>query len=783
MAPPKKDVFADLFQTANPCANTNSNKLSLLERQTAAKGTEMSNGRNIAGSNNSSWSNLDFLSGQDASSVNSGAGSTRSMTPQTQQIPKESKNDPFDIFNLTEPRKAEVGNNINIPNNRASHSSGSLLDDDFIDAFPEVKTKTPERTPEAINRAEKLVSYEDIPPPVKETKVNANNSTSSVNSMGKKDHVLAELIDIGFSVDDANEAIQKIGLDLQECVNYIMNKGNPKNTERNTRSSQRNQSPLGMPNDGDIAAKLNGLSNDLFNKASFFLNKSKDTVIKNIKQYQDGLADSPDQNLPAWMRSQHRYKADAIEKKYKEEGAEDYGSDEDNINKDAINEFMRSQREKDKEKAKLRYNNWKQMAKESITSNRNTPSPRTGSSSEVSSNLVPSKSRSPLPNLANTHKKEPLQHPQPEKLSALPKKEDPQPSMPEVDLLGLNELTSRSQSFKKSGNTEEGMYVPSSRRRARLTRKTVSTPLNEFEQSDYTSSKERATELFTNGDYDNALKYYLRALEVLPPKHELRIIMNSNVSINYIKLGDYKKAKEHCDTGLELIDKEDINNSGVQIGGKPVKSWYIKLLSRRAESLEMLESFNESLSNYVELIQLGVNDKKIMDGKRRVNNICNPPSQESKPKPKPKPTPQVALPITTNSSKSSTSRNENLSKLKERDNKAKIEEQRKFELHDSVHERLHQWSNGKEDNIRSLLLSLPSILPERLGFPFLTTKKLTMNDLMLPKKVKINYMKVISNIHPDKSGNLDIEDKMLCQGAFITLNKSWDIFKEQNGMN
>lgn len=80
-------------------------------------------------------------------------------------------------------------------------------------------------------------------------------------------------------------------------------------------------------------------------------------------------------------------------------------------------------------------------------------------------------------------------------------------------------------------------------------------------------------------------------------------------------------------------------------------------------------------------------------------------------------------------------------------------------------------------------MSLDDIIPSKLGLPFATTKKLTINDLMLPKKVKINYMKVISSIHPDKLINLELEDKMVCEAVFITLNKAWDIFKEQNGMN
>ncbi len=52
---------------------------------------------------------------------------------------------------------------------------------------------------------------------------------------------------------------------------------------------------------------------------------------------------------------------------------------------------------------------------------------------------------------------------------------------------------------------------------------------------------------------------------------------------------------------------------------------------------------------------------------------------------------------------------------------------------------------------------------------------------MLPKKVKINHMKAIA-IHPDKLSNLQLQDKMICQGVFVVLNKAWDAFKQQNNM-
>jgi hypothetical protein len=177
--------------------------------------------------------------------------------------------------------------------------------------------------------------------------------------------------------------------------------------------------------------------------------------------------------------------------------------------------------------------------------------------------------------------------------------------------------------------------------------------------------------------------------------------------------------------------------------------------------------------------RLGVSDKKVMDGKRRVNDIVNP-----KPKPTPKPTPKAAPKATPKAPAAPKPSNpaSNLTRIQKQNAEAKAREEEMFKLHDKVHEQLQAWSNGKEDNIRTLLTTLPDIIPERLGFPFVSDKKIGLGDLMLPKKVKINYMKVISAIHPDKLSNLQLQDKMICQGVFVVLNKAWDTFKQQNNM-
>jgi hypothetical protein len=55
------------------------------------------------------------------------------------------------------------------------------------------------------------------------------------------------------------------------------------------------------------------------------------------------------------------------------------------------------------------------------------------------------------------------------------------------------------------------------------------------------------------------------------------------------------------------------------------------------------------------------------------------------------------------------------------------------------------WKGGKADNLRELLSSLELVL-----WPEAQWKKIGMAELVLPNKVKIQYMKGIAKVHPDK---------------------------------
>lgn len=95
-----------------------------------------------------------------------------------------------------------------------------------------------------------------------------------------------------------------------------------------------------------------------------------------------------------------------------------------------------------------------------------------------------------------------------------------------------------------------------------------------------------------------------------------------------------------------------------------------------------------------------------------------------------------------------------------------------------MQQQISKWKGGKDTNLRALLSSLQQILPQDIAA---TVPTIQLNELLMPKQVKIRYMKVIARVHPDKvPAGLSIRDQLLAKGVFEGLNSSWEAFKLQN---
>ncbi|CAI4058854.1 hypothetical protein SKDZ_04G5200 [Saccharomyces kudriavzevii ZP591] len=319
--------------------------------------------------------------------------------------------------------------------------------------------------------------------------------------------------------------------------------------------------------------------------------------------------------------------------------------------------------------------------------------------------------------------------------------------------------------FTKSDSTENNTLFGESSNAASVV------PISDIELSGYSEFKAKGATLFKNGDYVNSLQEYEKALNSLPSNHPLRIIGLSNIIASQLKVGEYSKSIVNSDLALALFPpakaswNTKISNSDPQ---RSFNDMWPKIMIRRAESFEHLESFKNALETYQELISRNFFDDKIMQGKRRCQNFISPPLVRKstpvkkttptlkKPAPDPSPAP-IDIP----------------SKVKEQEL-----ENAKLALYDKVFGKIGTWKGGKEDDIRHLLSNLSQLLT------WCNWKDVSMQDLVMPKKVKIAYMKAVAKTHPDKiPESLSLENKMIAENIFSTLSIAWDKFKQQNDIN
>lgn len=735
MVPPKKDAFADLFQSANKNNPPKANKLAMSQRQ-----THQNNDWDILSGNSSS---LAIASGANTPSVDPFDIFTSNGTGNGGNNMNSSiKNDPFDIFGGSDSNINSVnGSNAHVNDVSSFNNNNneiSLLDDDFTDAFSKVEVRND-------NNGSKVSTPKVSTPSIAKF-------TKPATPTSAKDHIIAELVDIGFSIEDANEAVSVKGHNLQSCVNYIMSKNQDSNS--NSRSNSRTNS---NSNSSSQKPQVTFNGGDWLNKGVSLFNQTKNTVMKNLDQFVEGQISQPGNtspvkdDRPAWMKSADKYKDQATERKF---GGEDYGSDSENINHEEISRFMQQTKEKDRERNKQRLQSMKQAVLTPSSSNRASPK-----INATNFEKPPSSSNRASPNINNTFEKPPsrMSTPNERSQSSTPKNtssaKSAAPAIPkptpiaspksveaEVDLLGMS-------SNLKSSSMRDNV------------------PLNQFDQTDYTLSNNKAQQSFKSGDYATALESYLICLGKLSNNHELRVVINSNLANVYKLVGQLKNALQSIDEALGLITEDEINDASYQISDKSIKYWYTKLIICKAEVLEHSEKYEDSLANYSILIQkLGVVDRKITDGRRRVDKIVNPENYKPKPAAKPK----VVAPTPTRPTKTKPLQTEELDGLQK----------------EKIDIKIQQWVDQKQDNLRSLLVELNDIIPAKISMSD-KLRHLTGNELMLPKQVKINYMKVISSIHPDKLASQCKDDKvteLVCKSVFIKLNQSWEQFKSQENV-
>ncbi|RAK98946.1 UBA/TS-N domain protein [Aspergillus ibericus CBS 121593] len=297
-----------------------------------------------------------------------------------------------------------------------------------------------------------------------------------------------------------------------------------------------------------------------------------------------------------------------------------------------------------------------------------------------------------------------------------------------------------------------------------------------------------AAEAYKRGDYAAAHEAFTAALTPLPNKHPITIIIRSNRAMTALKVGEPKEAISDADIIVEIIGPSKGEGESIDLlngePSKPMKDFFGKALMRKAEALEQLERWADAAQTWKLAVENGHGGSTSIQGRTRCEKaagISKPVSKPAAPArrpPAPAPKKVSALDDVQGRSASSGASFEAVTRLRAANQAAERADEEKFALSESVDARVAAWKNGKQDNLRALLGSLDTVLWPEAGW-----KKVNMSELIMPNKVKIQYMKGIAKVHPDKiPTNATTEQRMIAGAVFGALNEAWDKFKKENNL-
>lgn len=263
------------------------------------------------------------------------------------------------------------------------------------------------------------------------------------------------------------------------------------------------------------------------------------------------------------------------------------------------------------------------------------------------------------------------------------------------------------------------------------------------------TARETGNAHFKRGDYSSAHTSYSSSLSHLPKGHPLTLVLLTNRSLTSLKTGDPKTAIIDCDTAITLvgISKGESETLDFLDGSspRPMRDYYGKALMRKAEALEQMEKWSEAAAVWREAVEGNHGGATSMQGRLRAEKAANPSSTAARSASKPKAAAVANKPPPNHQPAAAQGHSAAVSALRAANAAADRADDERFALYDSVELKINNWKNGKQDNLRALLASLETVL-----WPEAQWKKISMADLVLPGKVKVQYMKGIGRVHPDK---------------------------------
>ncbi|KAJ8324179.1 auxilin-like clathrin-binding protein required for normal clathrin function [Batrachochytrium dendrobatidis] len=290
------------------------------------------------------------------------------------------------------------------------------------------------------------------------------------------------------------------------------------------------------------------------------------------------------------------------------------------------------------------------------------------------------------------------------------------------------------------------------------------------------STKSLGTEMFKKGQFSDAVVHYTTAIQALqalssstmstdPAYMSLLVTLLTNRASAMLKTGQYREAIADCTQALGISSND------------------LKGLHRRACAYEAIEMWTEALKDYRMVMETGGASKSVSEGIVRCNkalqgsdrgtlasetNAINSSASVSQPKLVKPSSVQVQSAV-----------DAAVQKLRHQAIQAEQEETEKFALGDEIEAKINHWRRNKEDNLRALISTLNMVLWPSLGW-----KPVGLGELVTPQQLKVRYMRAVGKVHPDKLGvDATVEQRLIANHVFSTLNKAWDLFKASNGIS
>lgn len=645
--------------------------------------------------------------------------------------------------------------------------------------------------------------------PKPQPKKEKNPESTSNNSLHPQIQAVAELVDMGFTTEKSKIALEatESGTDVQAAVGWLLNQAHEDSQKKsqtqrkegypsaNTRPQQSRRTPGRRKSSGGSSAKPAWMREQERNGASqrrqdsgFPANGEKDpsqyaaeigtkmfktanslwkTGTKRLNQAVAEINSDSDSSQPKWMKeAQSKTNIQEPGRPQREPDANDH----DRIATKAKQQRTARHIEPDvTDEALMLEANTRPISRKSR--------PKAAVPQELSQPPPPSRSKGPPEHSQSQPKfmQQAVARDPRAKLSRQAIEEEtsqayisparrkkttpnPPPTEQEPDLL-FDSSQSFMQSTPKSSRPPPASQV--------ITRPTASLPtrptppkrniptISKFALQASTKARREGTSAFKRGDYALATTLYSTGITAIPSTHPLILPVLTDRALAHLKTGNPKAAIADAIAALDLIGPSRGSSETVDLSGdegvRPMLTYWDKAMTRQAEALEQLERWSEAATVWKTCVEAGVGGVTSIAGRNRCEkaaagpSLPDPSAARKVAAPKPRPKASAFGDLAPASAQSA----EAVSRLRAANAAADRVDDEKFALADTVDMRVKKWRMGKESNLRALLSTLQTVLWEGSQW-----REIGMGELLMPGKVKFNYMKGIAKVHPDKVSGL-----------------------------